>query len=73
MGKGEATSKDKWRYTLYTSILVFLLFRPETFQLVQSLVGKSLSVASSGGCPTPTGFALHLVIFTVIIRKMMDK
>ena len=74
MGKeGDVTSQDKWRYTLYTAILLFLLFRPETFQLVQSLLGKSVDVASASGCPTSTGFAIHLVVFTLIIRMMMDK
>jgi hypothetical protein len=67
------TDADKWRYSLYSALLVFLLFRPETFMIVQKALGwkGDYMVANSAGCPTSTGFALHLVIFTVLIKMMM--
>jgi hypothetical protein len=70
--KSEVTDADKWRYSIYSALLVFILFRPETFMAVNKVLGKTVgAIATPAGCPTPTGFAIHLVIFTIIIKLMM--
>jgi hypothetical protein len=64
---------DKWSFTLYTTLVVFLIFNPWTYKLVNSLLSDIIgSVANSAGYPTPIGFAVHLAVFTIIIRFMMD-
>lgn len=56
---------DKWRYTLYTTFILLLLFNQYSIQFTQTLFKKfefSLN----------TIFMIHVVIFTFILRYMMD-
>jgi len=67
------TSSDKWRYTLYTTLVLLLLFNPWTYKLVNSLLSRFVGpIASNNGCPTTLGFIVHAAFFTVIVRYMMD-
>jgi hypothetical protein len=61
---------DKWRYTLYTTLVLLLLFNPWTFQFMSRLLGTA--VANKDGCPTLLGFLVHALFFTLILRSMMD-
>ena len=66
-------SYDKWRFTLYTTFLLLILFNPWTYQLMNSLMSSVVgNIASKGGCPTLFGFGLHAVVFTLILRYLMD-
>ena len=66
-------SSDKWRYTLYTTFVLLLLFNPETYKLMNSLLGRFVGpVASRDGCPTMLGFIIHAAVFTLVVRYMMD-
>jgi hypothetical protein len=66
-------SSDKWRFTLYTTLVLFILFNPWTYNLVDKLVSNIIGhTANQVGCPTVLGFTVHLIIFTIIIRYMMD-
>ena len=66
-------SSDKWRFTLYTTLVLIILFNPWTYNLVDSLVSKIIGhTANQGGCPTLLGFAVHVIIFTLVIRYIMD-
>ena len=66
-------SYNKWKYTLYTTLIVLLIFNPFTYKLVNSLLSRFLGkIAGIDGCPTLLGFAVHTVVFTLIIRYMMD-
>ena len=67
------TPSDKWRFTLYTTFVAILLFNPWTFSVVNTLLSRFIGQTATGnGCPTPLGFVIHVVIFTLIIRYMMD-
>jgi hypothetical protein len=69
----EPNSSDKWRYTLYTTFVLLLLFNPWTYKAVNSLLGGLLGpIASNNGCPTILGFLLHALVFTLVVRYMMD-
>jgi hypothetical protein len=69
----DATSNDKWRYTFYTTIILLILFNPWTYKLVNKLLSNFVgAIASKDGCPTLLGFGIHAVIFTIIIRLLMD-
>lgn len=66
-------STDKWRFTLYTTLVLLIFFNPWTYNLVDSIVSKFIGhTAIQGGCPTLLGFTVHVVIFTLVIRYMMD-
>lgn len=68
-----ATSTDKWRYTIYTTILLLILFNPWTYKLVNKLLSNFIgAIASKDGCPTLLGFGIHAAIFTIIVRLLMD-
>jgi len=64
---------DKWRYTLYTTLIFLLVVNPFTYQLTNQLFSKLFGkIASSNGCPTMGGILLHAVVFTIVLRYMMD-
>jgi len=64
---------DKWRYTLYTTLIFLLVVNPFTYQLTSQLFSKIFGkIASSNGCPTMGGILLHAVVFTLVLRYMMD-
>uniref|UniRef100_A0A6C0EAQ2 Uncharacterized protein n=1 Tax=viral metagenome TaxID=1070528 RepID=A0A6C0EAQ2_9ZZZZ len=66
-------SYNKWKYTLYTTIIVLLIFNPFTYKLVNSLLSNLVGkIASNDGCPTLLGLAIHAIVFTLIIRLIMD-
>ena len=66
-------SSDKWRYTIYTTFVLLVLFNPWTYKFMNSLLSDFLGpISDKGGCPTMTGFILHALIFTIILRYMMD-
>lgn len=67
------TSLDKWRFTLYTVIVFLLVVNPYTYILVNKLFGKIIGkIADSTGCPTTIGFIVHTLVFTLILRFIMD-
>ena len=67
------TSGDKWRYSLYTVIVFFIIVNPMTYKLVNKLLGGILGVlADTKGCPTMSGIVVHGVVFLVAIRYLMD-
>ena len=68
----EPTNIDKWRYTLYTTIFALILFNKYIYKFMDSLVGKYVKIASTNGNPTLTGFFIHLLVFTLILRFSMD-
>jgi hypothetical protein len=61
----------KAKYAAYTTLIFFLMANPETYKLLQKLLGGWVSIASEGGCPTPTGFFLQTALFFVILWSFM--
>ena len=71
--KQDLKTSDKWRFTLYTVIVALLIFNPWTYKLVSSLLSGFVgTIASKEGCPTWLGLGVHAVVFTLIIRFLMD-
>lgn len=67
------TNSDKWRFTLYTVIIFLLVINPYTYILVNRLLGRFIGkISDSNGCPTTLGFIVHTVVFTLIVRYIMD-
>ena len=65
-------SNDKWRYTLYTTVIFLIVVNPATFLIVNGLLGSFIKICDSKGCPTMNGILVHAVVFTIILRYMMD-
>ena len=60
----------KFKYSLYSALLFFLVASPTSFRLTARLFGGA--VASKGGCPTAVGFALHTFVFLVALYGLMS-
>lgn len=66
-------SSDKWRFTLYTTFVLLVLFNPWTYKFMNSLLSRFVgTIAGKDGCPTLFGFGIHALVFTLVIRYMMD-
>jgi hypothetical protein len=66
-------SSDKWRFTLYTVIMVVVLFNQYAFKIVDSLIGKVVgAISDKNGCPTILGFVVHVAVFTLVLRYSME-
>jgi hypothetical protein len=69
----QLTTADKWRFTLYTTLILLLLFNPWMFIFMNRLLSSVVGViASKEGCPTMIGFIIHVIVFTFILRYIMD-
>ena len=64
---------DKWRYTLWTTLVFVILVNPYTYKFTQKILGRFLgNISNAAGCPTNIGIVLHAIVFTLIVRYMMD-
>lgn len=61
----------KIKYSFYSTLVFFVFANPETFRIVQGLVGSRLSIITSGGAPTPVGFFLHAAFFFLTMLGLM--
>tara|TARA_Y100000816_G_scaffold287141_1_gene269367 strand:- start:3764 stop:4042 length:279 start_codon:yes stop_codon:yes gene_type:complete len=66
------TNGDKWRYTLYTTILFLIIVCPWTYKLVNAVLGGIVKICDKKGCPTAAGIIVHAVVFTLLLRCLMD-
>jgi hypothetical protein len=66
------TNMDKWRYTLYTTILFLIVVNPMTYKLVNMILGKIAKIADKSGCPTTVGMLVHALVFTLLLRGLME-
>lgn len=69
----EPTRLEKWKYTLFTTVIFLVVINPVTYQLVNKLFRNLVgTICDSAGCPTTTGILVHTVIFTLLVRYTMD-
>jgi hypothetical protein len=62
----------KAKYSFYSALVFFLVANPETYKIVNKVLGDFLGeIASVGGCPTPYGFLLHTVFFFFVMLALM--
>lgn len=66
------SNSDKWRFTLYTVVMVLALFNPYAYKVVNSIVGSVVKISDKNGCPTLAGFLVHVLVFTLVLRYSMD-
>ena len=65
-------NNDKWRYTIYTAILFLIVSCPYVYLLVNSILGGLVKVCDKRGCPTHAGILVHAVVFTLLLRYLME-
>lgn len=68
------TNAEKWKYTLLTTLIFILVVHPMTYKLVQKLLGNIIGKIADikTGCPTMLGIFVHTVVFTLLLRYIMD-
>jgi hypothetical protein len=57
----------KFKFSLYSALLFFLIANPATFRVTNSLVGGT----AVNGCPTAFGLLLHTVVFLAASYGLM--
>jgi len=50
------------------AILFFVVANPETYRLVNSVLGGVVSVSDASGCATQVGVAVHAVVFALAVH-----
>ena len=71
-GSDYKVNERKWKYTLMTTVLFLVIVHPMTYRLTHSIFKGLFRVASKAGCPTTAGYLLHAVVFTLLLRWMME-
>lgn len=57
----------KVKFSLYSTLLFFLVANPATYAFVNSIVGG----VAVGGCPTSFGLLLHSLVFFLLSYAIM--
>ena len=70
MGYGEPSQMLKFRISLMSALLFFVIANPETFKIIKNIFGSWVS--SPTGCPTMGGLVLHSVVFLLITWALMN-
>jgi len=68
----EISNADKWKYTLYTTVILLVVFNPQMYKITDGFLSGLLGSLANSGCPTWTGFAVHVVVFTLLLRGLME-
>ena len=61
----------KLKYSLYSTLVFFLFANPETYHVMQNIVGKFITITTDSGAPTATGFFVHSGMFFVTMLMLM--
>ena len=61
----------KIKYSFYSTLVFFIFANPETFRIVDNLIGSYTPIVSSTGVPTPVGFFLHAFLFFATMLGLM--
>ncbi len=67
-----SSNLDKWRYTLYTTVVFLIVVNPMVYKFVNSLLNNIVVISNNDGCPTTEGMIIHALVFTVVLRLMME-
>ncbi len=57
----------KFKFSLYSALLFFLIASPVTYKLTNQLIGGT----AVGGCPTAFGVILHTLVFLLASYGIM--
>lgn len=68
------TSKEKWIISAWSVLAFFLVTNPITYIITNKLrsINPILATLNTDGSPTEFGYVLHLLVFFLGIRLMME-
>ena len=61
----------KLRVALTSALLFIIIGSPATYQVVQKLLGRVITIASGSGLPTTAGLLVHAVVFALAVLLLM--
>lgn len=61
----------KLKYSLYSTLVFFLFANPETYRIMQNIVGRFITIISENGVPTAPGFFVHSGMFFITMLALM--
>jgi hypothetical protein len=61
----------KVKYSFYSTLVFVIFANPETFRIVNNMIGKTVPITTGSGLPTPTGFFLHAFLFFATMIGLM--
>lgn len=61
----------KIRYSIHAALLFLIVSSPFLYRLVQSILGRVITVADHSGCPTHSGLLIHSAVFGVLVYLSM--
>ncbi|MCJ7638245.1 MAG: hypothetical protein MUO21_12210 [Nitrososphaeraceae archaeon] len=68
MWSSNASTGLKVKFSLYGTLIFFLISSPAMYSLTSSLFGNSIA---NGGCPTTTGIILHALVYCAALVGVM--
>ena len=60
----------KWKYSLYSALLFFIISSPQIYKISHRILGKYVQI-SNNGCPSAFGLVLHSVVYLVALFGLM--
>jgi len=68
----ELTASEKWVIAVTLGLLFFILSSPAVFRVSNTVLSKlGIHTLDSDNRPTPAGWAIHIVIFVLLVRALM--
>jgi len=61
----------KVKYSFYSTLVFFVFANPETFRILNSMIGQWLPITQSSGVPTAPGFFLQAGLFFLTMMGLM--
>jgi hypothetical protein len=61
----------KIQYSFYSTLVFFVCANPETFNIVNSILGRILPITQASGIPTAAGFFFHAFLFFLTMLGLM--
>jgi len=61
----------KVKYSFYSTLVFFIFANPETFRIIDGLIGHIVPIIKGTGVPTPAGFFLNAFLFFSTMLGLM--
>jgi hypothetical protein len=61
----------KVKYSFYSTLVFFVFANPETFRILNSMIGTWLPITQSSGVPTAPGFFFQAGLFFLTMLGLM--
>lgn len=68
-------SEKRWIISAYSLIIYLVVSNKFTYKITNFLLTKisdKLSTCDANGNPTPYGYGLHMVVFFLLVRAIME-